>query len=244
MPDYKRDKAVLEQKDFKICDAACLIKDADTKSGIVTGYFASFGNKDSDGDVIIKGAFAKTIKDNGPDSTQPRIKHLLDHDTRKSLGKLLVLKEDDKGLYYESQVGTHTLGRDFLEMATSGLITEHSIGYRVVKGQFVETPDMGGVYQLMELRLYEGSSLQFWGSNPNTPLTSIKSEQDMIALFQKMERVLKTGRLTDETFAQIQISYDAIGAVLKSRGTQNPEPRDPVNTPFDWGNMINSFTIN
>lgn len=230
----------------KICDSPCLIKDADTKQGIVTGYFASFGNKDSDGDVIVKGAFLKSINDNGPQSSQPRIKHLLDHNTRQSIGLLQVLKEDDKGLYYESKIGTHKLGQDFLEMASSGLITEHSIGYRVVKGQYMDTPDMGGIYQLMELRLYEGSSLQFWGSNPNTPLTGIKSSEDLIAHFQKLEKALKTGRFSDDTFKQIQLSYEAIGAVLKSRTTQpKPEPGDPVNTPeFDWGSMIKSFTIN
>lgn len=35
------------------------IKDIDEKSGIVTGYFSIFGNKDSDNDVITKGAYKK-----------------------------------------------------------------------------------------------------------------------------------------------------------------------------------------
>ena len=36
------------------------ISDVDVKKGIVTGYFSSFDNMDSDGDVIRKGAFTKT----------------------------------------------------------------------------------------------------------------------------------------------------------------------------------------
>ena len=34
-----------------------VIKDVDTKSGIVAGYFSATGNIDADGDLIEKGAF-------------------------------------------------------------------------------------------------------------------------------------------------------------------------------------------
>jgi phage head maturation protease len=100
------------------------ISDVDVKKGIVTGYFSSFDNMDSDGDVIRKGAFTKTINENFQ-----RVRHLLDHDSTKSVGKILSLKEDTKGLYYESKAGRHTLGRDFLLMVEDGLISEHSIGF-------------------------------------------------------------------------------------------------------------------
>ena len=39
------------------------INDIDVKNRIVTGYLANFGTKDSDDDVIEKGAFAKSIKE-------------------------------------------------------------------------------------------------------------------------------------------------------------------------------------
>ena len=41
------------------------LKDIDEKSGIVKGYGSIFGNIDSDGDIISKGAYTKTIKENG-----------------------------------------------------------------------------------------------------------------------------------------------------------------------------------
>ena len=104
------------------------ISDVDVKKGIVTGYFSSFDNMDSDGDVIRKGAFTKTINENFQ-----RVRHLLDHDSTKSVGKILSLKEDTKGLYYESKAGRHTLGRDFLLMVEDGLISEHSIGFVTIK---------------------------------------------------------------------------------------------------------------
>ncbi len=48
------------------------IKDMDMKLGIVTGYAASFNTLDSDNDIIMPGAFSKTIRDQGPGSAQPR----------------------------------------------------------------------------------------------------------------------------------------------------------------------------
>ena len=48
--------------------------DADDKAGIVKGYGSVFGNVDSDGDIITKGAYTKTIKENGE-----RVRYLYQH---------------------------------------------------------------------------------------------------------------------------------------------------------------------
>lgn len=209
-------------------DAKASLKDADSKSGIVTGYLASFGNEDSDGDVIIRGAFKNTINLIGPTSSQPRIKHLLDHNTRQAIGKFLILKEDEKGLYYESQIGSHQLGQDFLKMCESGLITEHSIGYRIIKGEMDETKN---VYQLLELGLYEGSSLQFWGANSETPYLGMKSEGDMINTLLVAERELRKGNYSDEAFVLIQKHVDNLNLAIKSRKTTDGDPTEGKEEP-------------
>jgi phage head maturation protease len=74
----------MKQTQFKSFDYSIKGADIDASKGIVTGYFAAFNNKDSDGDIIVKGAFAKTIKERGPQSSKPRIKHLLDHGSRQN----------------------------------------------------------------------------------------------------------------------------------------------------------------
>ena len=79
------------------------VKDVDTVKGIVTGYFSSFGNKDSDGDIIQKGAYTKSINENFD-----RIKHLLDHDRTKAVGKMQVLKRTISGFTTSQKlVATH-----------------------------------------------------------------------------------------------------------------------------------------
>mgnify|MGYP000550546069 FL=1 len=79
--------------------------DADEKAGIVKGYGSYFGNKDSDNDVIVKGAYKKTIEENGE-----RVKYLYQHDMFKPIGKMVELYEDDKGLVFVAEVAKTQLG--------------------------------------------------------------------------------------------------------------------------------------
>lgn len=216
----------------------CSFKDLDTKEGIVTGYFAHFGNIDSDGDIIVKGAFAKTIQENGPLSGQPRIKHLLDHDRTKGVGVLRVLQEDETGLYYESKAGSWSLGQDFIKMCDDGLITEHSIGYSVIKGNATNQ-----AYELLELRLREGSSLQCWGANPMTPLTGVKSDTDLLEYTQVLKKALKNGTYTDETFIQLEKQFAEIQAFLQTKTTQ-PDPievTEDTTEPGDDEKQLSQF---
>lgn len=206
-------KDVFSYKDFDIVtDRPMQFKDVDGKKGIVTGYFAHFDSVDSDGDVIKKGAFVRTISEYGPSAPKPRIKHLLNHDSWQPLGKLLLLQEDNYGLYYESQVGTHALGSDFVKMVESELITEHSIGYRTMKftqlRPWSEYKEGVTVRELTELKLYEGSSLTAWGANPNTPLTGLKAHLKAEKMSKRIElliKALRDGTFTDETFDNLEI---------------------------------------
>lgn len=164
------------------------LKDVDAKKGIVSGYFSAFGMVDSDGDIMMPGAFKRSINDWGPEG-KGRIKHLLNHNPSQPLGKITSLKEDSYGLLYTSQVGTHQLGKDFIKMVESGLIGEHSIGFRTLQEQ---KGDMGN--ELRDVMLFEGSSLTAWGANENTPLIGMKSlksvekMQDEIRAFDKFIR--------------------------------------------------------
>jgi HK97 family phage prohead protease len=185
------------------------IKDADSKKGIITGYFSAFNNVDSDNDIIMPGAFARTIEERGPNSKQPRIKHLLNHRIDQPLGKLLVLAEDDKGLYYESKAGTHSLGREFIKMVESELISEHSIGFRTIKWE--RDQDNDAVTKLTELQLWEGSSLTAWGANSQTPLTGMKGQgqdpekkiDEMLSQHHRIEKFCRDTDVSDETIEEL-----------------------------------------
>lgn len=211
-------KDLFVSKDFT---SGVEIKDIDGKKGIVAGYFANFNSLDSDGDIIVPGAFSKTIKENGPESQKPRIKHLLNHDITQPLGVIISLKEDTVGLYYESKVGSHSLGQDFIKMVESGLVTEHSIGFRTVKND-----KKNDANYLTELRLWEGSSLTAWGANGNTPLTGMKGltkEQAREIYLKKSEAIDKFCRnttATDETIEMLLLHNKQLTQLLIDQTTE------------------------
>jgi len=217
--------------------AVSKIKDADMKQGIVMGYSASFNTLDSDNDIIIPGAFMKTIQEMGPQSSRPRIKYLLDHNTGKSLGVIQTLKEDSQGLYYEAKVGTHDLGQDFLKMVDSGMITEHSIGYGVVRKEIIN-PDAKYSDQqtrLHELKLWENSALQCWGANMNTPLVGSKSlmkyAEERVPMLIK---ALHNGTFTDKTFWELEKELILLQQAIKSDyDTTGPDAPDETTQPGD-----------
>ena len=186
-------------------------KDIDSNKGIVTGYFAAFNSVDSDGDVIEKGSFQKTIQERGPEGKQ-LIKWLLDHDKYKALGKIDVLKEDNYGLYYEGKVGRHTLGKDFMFMVEDGIINQHSFGYKTIKENY---DNQTKTNRIKELMMYEGSSVQFLGANPNTPITGVKSLEDALDMCEKLQRFIQTSKATDETLIQLDTKLKSLQTDLE-----------------------------
>lgn len=220
------------------------VKDVDTKQGIVSGYFSAFGNVDSDGDIMMPGAFKRSIQDWGPEG-KGRIKHLLNHDPSKPLGKIQVLKEDEYGLYYESKVGTHTLGKDYIKMIESGLIAEHSIGFKTLREQKADNGN-----QIHEVMLFEGSSLTAWGANEATPLIGMKNIatieqlQDQIKSFEKF---IRNSDVTDETIDLCILKVKQLAEMVERMSSTEAVDETPLQQKEDsisvdsLINIINKF---
>ena len=199
------------------------VKDVDKEKGIVIGYFSAFNNVDSDGDIIRPGAFTKSIMENGPESSRPRIKHLLNHNPSQPLGVILSLKEDDYGLRYESKVGSHQLGKDFVKMVESGLVTEHSIGFKTIKE---EKKDHN---EILEVKLYEGSSLTGWGANEATPLLGMKGQNvdGLSDRIKQIEKFCKDSDASDETIEALMIQIKQLQQIISDLTTQPQESTEP-----------------
>ena len=196
-----------------------VIKDMDAKKGIVEGYFSAFGSIDSDGDVIMPGAFKRSIQDWGPDG-KGRIKHLLNHDPSKPLGKIVELKEDSYGLYYKSQIGTHQLGKDFVAMVESGLIAEHSIGFRTIREQKGQEAN-----EIHDVMLFEGSSLTAWGANENTPLLGMKNMgtiEDLQSQIKAFEKFIRNSDVSDETVELCLIKVRQLAQAVEKMSSTLP----------------------
>ena len=220
-------------------DPRANIKDIDSKQGLVSGYFAAFGNIDAHTDVIDSGAFAKTIKEWGP-SGIARIAHLADHNPTKRVAKIIELSEDSHGLLYRSQFlgNNHTLARDTLIEIEAGILKEHSIGFNIIQERRYEETN---IFHLQEIRLFEGSHVT-WGANMETPIVEVKDLSElpkMVQLFadqmKAIERCLSRG-ITDEAAIKWENQFEQYDNYLKqvrealaarepSNDTLNHEPQ-------------------
>jgi len=164
--------------------------DADEKMGIVKGYGSIFGNVDSDGDIINKGAYKKTIQENGS-----RVKYLYQHDMDKPIGKMVHLEEDEKGLVFEAQVPKTRLGMDVIELMKAGVITENSVGILPIQ------KSMSGQYrEINEVKLFEVSAVTL-AANDQAMIVDVKGNNDPEKIFKRfdnMAKLIRKGDISDE----------------------------------------------
>lgn len=143
------------------------VTDIDESQGLVKGMGSVFGNVDSDGDIIVKGAYTKTIKEN-----RDRIKYLYQHRLDQPIGTMKELNETNDGLEFVAQLATKTqLGKDVMEMIKAGVITENSVGFATVKESFDKEK---AVNYIKEVKLYEISAVTI-AANPLAVIEDIKS---------------------------------------------------------------------
>jgi len=211
------------------------IKDVDTVSKTVTGYFSAFGNKDFDNDIILNGAFSKSIRDRGVNGTN-EIFYLNQHNWAQPLGKPTTLLEDDKGLYFESKVTDATFGKDALILYSEGLVKEHSIGFVTMKESWVKPTgqfDELTYREISEVKLYEGSAVTL-GANSQTPFTGFKSKgynynvKENDVMISKIVKLLRNGSLTDETFTQLELALKQLQRYSFELGKESLLESEPL----------------
>jgi len=169
---------------YKSIDIKDAIK-ADNGNLEITGYGAFFGNVDSYGDIIEKGAFNNTIEER-----KDRIAFCYQHDIYNPIGKIVELKEDDNGLFIK--VVLSAAEKDIQTKIKEGILKEMSIGYSVVssKADVIEDKQIN---RLNELKLYE-ISLVTVAANPLAIIEGMKSEDRANYLNDEFDRFIATIR--------------------------------------------------
>ena len=195
------------------------IADIDEKMGIVKGYGSYFGNKDSDGDVIAKGAYQKTIKENGE-----RVRYLWQHKMDKPIGKIKEMYEDDKGLMFVAEIPKTTLGNDALELMKAGIVTENSVGILPIQKQMKDD-----YREITEVKLYEISAVTL-AANDQAKILDVKGKMDIENEFKRFDalaKLIRKGKISDEMGYAIEAEI----LKLKSFFIDFTKPTDEVTLP-------------
>jgi len=193
--------------------------DTDEKAGIIKGYGSYFGNKDSDNDVIMKGAYKKTIAENGE-----RVKYLYQHDMNQPIGKMTELYEDDKGLVFVAEIAKTQLGKDVVELMKSGVITENSVGIMPIQKN-----NKGDYREITEVKLYEISAVTL-AANDQAKILDVKGNIDVDKLskrYDNLTKLIRKGDISDE----MGFAIEAEILKLKSLFIEFTKPVDKITSP-------------
>lgn len=193
------------------------ISDIDENLGIVKGYGSIFGNVDSDNDIIDKGAYRRTIKNNGK-----RVKYIYQHDITKPIGKMRELYEDDKGLGFVAEVPKTTFGNEVLELMKYGVIDENSVGIMPVKKDFNDD----GVRVIKEVKLFEISAVTL-ASNEEAKILEVKGESQKIDYYTKrfdnLIKVIRKGNITDDLGYLIEYELEVLKSLIARDNTHQSD---------------------
>ena len=212
----------------------------DKTSRKVSGYLAVFGNKDDDGDILVKGCFAKSIRDRGPQSsTNRKIAFLYQHDSKDPIGRLTTLKEDDYGLYFESILdeGVPSADRTGIQLK-SGTLNQFSIGFIYVWENCVYDENAQSLV-CKEINLFEGSVVTF-GTNEYTYFAGMKSaqkEQKIIEIKQETETFIRS-LPTQFQYEARQFIAKNINIVLAAK--KKTAPQSQVDDETDETDSVNT----
>jgi len=189
----------------------------DGKTGYMAGLMSVFNNVDQGDDMVMPGAFARTIQ-----NKRGVFPMLLDHNPSEPAGYMMNTRETDKGLAYEAEIPLHDPRvKQRYELAKLSLKLDspmgNSIGYATVKSDFKQQDDRT-IRLLKELKLYEGSLVTF-PMNEAAGVTGAKA-QDLAGLIALMQ----SGRYDLEAVKKAleAIDRDAGNARLATKQT-DPE---------------------
>lgn len=143
-------------------------------SGEFEGYGSVFGTEDSYGDVVVKGAFEKSLAQWREKGRMPAM--LWQHNTNEPIGVYTEMREDDIGLYFKGKLlidGDPLAKRAHAHMK-AGSLSGMSIGYML---NDYEYDKLKGVWILKEIDLWELSLVTF-PANDEARISNVKSILD------------------------------------------------------------------
>jgi HK97 family phage prohead protease len=147
--------------------------------GKFRGLGSVYGNLDLHGDVVMRGAFDKTLKERGG-----RVPLLWQHDMAQPIG-IANLEDSRDGLVVEGELDLDIPeGRRAFSGMKRGYLKGLSIGYNALKDEFKD-----GKRLLHEIDLWEMSVVTF-GANPKATITHAKQAAEVAAIASALREAM------------------------------------------------------
>lgn len=132
------------------------------------GYGSVFGNKDHGGDIVLPGAFKRTLAEYKAEDSLPVMFWM--HDPSRVPGKWLDMQEDDRGLYVKGVLADTELGNEIHTLLGMKAVSGLSIGYTTEDADYGEE----GERLLKEVNLWETSIVSL-PMNPKAQIVHAKA---------------------------------------------------------------------
>lgn len=167
----------------------------DTKAigddGSFEGYASVFGNRDSHGDIVMPGAFTKSLAERPP----ARIKMLRQHRQDEPIGVWAAAAEDSRGLHVKGRlIRDVPLAAQTYALMREGALDQLSIGFRTKRERF----DRKASARLVEEADLREISIVTFGSNDKAAISAVKSLHDperasrLVAAFNRAAAALRS----------------------------------------------------
>lgn len=196
------------------------VKEVD-ESGAFSGYLSVFGNVDSHRDVVMPGAFTKSLEEYESKGILPPV--LWQHDSSQPIGPFTKMKEDQHGLYVEGRLLINDIpkAREAHALVKNKVISGMSIGYGTVKDDF---DSQKRVRRLTELKLFEGSIVTF-PSNTAANVEDVKQRfftlRDGLPELKEFEKYLRESGFSKSVATAI--ASNGLGPLLQSESGGDEE---------------------
>jgi HK97 family phage prohead protease len=123
--------------------------------GVFAGYASLFGRRDGQGDIVMPGAFADSLRKRGADG----VRMLFQHNPAEPVGTWLEIRETPRGLYVLGRLDRNVQrGRELFSLLETGGIDGLSIGFRTVAAK---TDRIVKARRLLNVDLWEISLVTF-----------------------------------------------------------------------------------
>jgi HK97 family phage prohead protease len=167
-----------------LAPVGCELKLVDDQQGVFTGYGSVFNVTDFQGDVVVPGAFSKSIS---ALSTKGKpLSMLWMHDPTEPIGVWDDVSEDNVGLKLKGRLALETQkGKEAYELMKMGALSGLSIGYRVVDREW-----KGDIRLLKQVDLLEVSLVTF-PANDDARVTGVKTGNERIKTIREFEEFLR-----------------------------------------------------